>query len=134
MIKNQDKKDTSILKISNWYLYVKNRKIHLLTLLMLFLTGRFIYGASEKTIESYRLANNGDLSRGIVTSRTKIGAKGTINIKYKFQANMAEYIGHTTNENYGAGDSIYILFLPGNPNINRSYSFIIKHYTTKIAP
>lgn len=131
---NQNNKDTPLFKISNWYLYIKNRKIHLLTLLILLLAGRFIYGASEKTIENYRVANNGDLSKGIVTSRMEVGAKGTINIEYKFQANDAEYIGHTTNENYEIGDSIYVLYLSSNPSINRSYTFIKENYKTKITP
>ncbi|SEL95202.1 hypothetical protein [Parapedobacter koreensis] len=111
-----------------------NWKIHLGTILILFLVGRFIYGASEKTIENYRLANNGKLSNGIVTSRMKVGGKGTISIEYSFQVNHVKYIGQTTNEGYEIGDSLYVIYLPKKPMINRSYTFIKKNYTTHIAP
>ncbi|MGK6353573.1 hypothetical protein [Parapedobacter sp. DT-150] len=131
MNKNQNWKHAPFFRISNWHLYVKNRKIHLFSLLILFLVGRFIYGASEKTIENYRLAKHGDLSRGVVISRMKVGAKGTIDIEYKFQANNAEYIGHTINEKYETGDSIYVLYLSSNPGINRSYTFIKENYKIK---
>jgi hypothetical protein len=49
MSKKQGNDDTPILKISDWYLHVKIWKIHLGTVLILLLAGRFIYGASEKT-------------------------------------------------------------------------------------
>lgn len=127
-------KHTSFFKIADWYLYIKNRKIHLLTLLILFLIGRFIYGASEKTIENYRLANNGKLRKGIITSRMKVGAKGTINIDYRFRVDDTGFVGHTTNEKYEVGDSIYVLYSATNPSINRSYTFIKQNYDTKISP
>lgn len=134
MKKNQENNHIPLFKISNWHLYIKKRKIHLLSLFIILLAVRFIYGASEKTIENYRLANNGNFSKGIVTSRMKVGAKGTINIEYKFHVNNAEYMGHTTNEEYEEGDSIYVLYLSGNPGINRSYTFIKANYKTQITP
>jgi hypothetical protein len=124
MNKNQDSKCISFFKITNWYLYIKNRKIHLLTPLILLLIGHFIYVAGKKTIENYQLANNGKISKGIVTSRMKVGAKGTIKIDYKFQLNDMGFTGHTTNEKYEVGDSIYVLYFASNPTINRSYTFI----------
>lgn len=134
MSKKQGKYITPLIKISGWYFYIRSWKIHLVTLLMVFLAFRFIFVASEKTIENYRLANFGNLSKGIVTSRMKIGAKGTINIDYKFQVDNIEFSGYTTNENYKIGDSLFIVYLREKPSINRSYSFIKENFKTKINP
>lgn len=134
MSKKQGNDDTPILRISNWYLHVKIWKIHLGTVLILLLAGRFIYGASEKAIENYRLANNGKLSKGVVTSRMKVGAKGTLSMDYKFHVDNVEYTGETTNERYETGDSLYVIYLQKRPTINRSYTFIKENYTTRIGP
>jgi|GEM_PF-2792709 len=134
MSKKQGNKDTPLFKISNWYLHIKTWKVHFGTVLILLLAGRFIYGASEKTIENYRLANNGKLSKGIVTSRMKVGAKGTLSIDYKFQVDNVEYTGETTNEGYETGDSLYVIYLQKKPTVNRSYTFIKENYTTQITP
>lgn len=128
MSKRKENEDTPLFKIADWYLYIKARKVHLGTVLILLLAGRFIYGASEKTIENYRLANSGKLCKGVVTSRMKVGAKGTISIDYKFQVNNIEYTGRTTDEKYEIGDSLYIIYSQSEPTINRSYSFIKENY------
>lgn len=134
MSKKQGNDTTPLFKISDWCLYIKSWKIHLATLLIMLLAGRFIYVASEKTIENYRLANSGKLSKGIVTSRIKVGAKGTISIDYKFQVDNMEFAGQTTNEKFEIGDSLYIIYLQKNPTINRSYSFIKENFATRITP
>lgn len=134
MSKKQGNDDTPRFKISDWYLHIKTWKIHLGTLLILLLAARFIYGASEKTVENYRLANNGKLSKGVVTSRMKVGAKGTISIDYRFRVDNVEYTGETTNERYETGDSLYVIYLQQKPTINRSYSFIKENYTTQNTP
>lgn len=134
MRKKQGNDDTPLFKISDWYLYIKSWKIHLATLFILLLAFRFIYGASEKTIENYRLANSGKLSKGVVTSRMKVGAKGTISIDYKFQVDSMEFTGQTTNEKFEIGDTLFIVFLQKNPTINRSYSFIKENFNTRITP
>lgn len=113
---------------------LRNKKYSLLSILIWFLAGCLIYEGSKKTIGNYQLANSGHLSKGIVTSRMKVGAKGTIWIEYEFETNNIEYVGHTTNERYETGDSILILHLLSNPEINRSYTFIKENYKTKIIP
>jgi hypothetical protein len=134
MSKKQSNEVTTLFKISNWYLYIKTWKIHLGTVLILILTGHFIYVASEKTIENYRLANSGKLCKGIVTSRMKVGAKGTISIDYKFQVDNIEFTGQTSNEKYETGDSLYVIYLKEKPAVNRSYSFIKENYATHSTP
>jgi hypothetical protein len=134
MRKKQGNEVESLFKILNWYLYIKTWKIHLGTVLILLLSAQFIYVASGKTIENYRLANSGKLCKGIVTSRMNVGAKGTISIDYKFQVENIEFTGQATNEKYETGDSLYVIYLQKKPTVNRSYTFIKEHYRTKITP
>ena len=102
--------------------------MHLLVLVLLFFVGNFLWVSSKRTMENYSLASDGELVKGLVTSRIKVGGKGTVRIDYKFHINSKEYVGYTTDEEYQIGDSLFVLYLIKNPQINRSNSFIRENY------
>ncbi len=114
MSKKQRNENMPLFKISDWCLHIKTWKVHFETLLIMLFAGRFVSGASEKTIENYHLVNNGKLSKGKITSRMKVGSKGTVSIDYKFHVDNLEYTGETNDEKYEIGDSLYVIYLQKN--------------------
>lgn len=54
----------------------------------------------------------------------KVGSKGDILCKYSFKVNNALFTGSVENKDYTIGDTIKILYLLENPEINRDKKFI----------
>lgn len=85
------------------------------------------YVAIQKTIENSQLTREGHCTNAYVLSKKNIGAKGVINVKYQFNYNGITYYGNSqNNDNAEIGDSITIVFLESDPQINRSNSFLKK--------
>jgi hypothetical protein len=82
------------------------------------------YESFEQTLLNRRLKSENNKVRSVVTNRYKVGAKGTIQIDYSFTLNGKIYIGQATNERFNIGDSLDVLYLKENPELNRSYGFI----------
>ena len=108
--------------------------------LIIFL-GWFIYGSGKQTYINYRLKKFGKCTKAIVYSRNKIGSKGTVDSKYSFEWKNYTHFGSSTSddkyretENFFlteddliTGDTIIIVFLESNPEINRSNSIVEKN-------
>lgn len=108
--------------------------------LILFL-GFIFYFGGKQTIINYRLKNHGKCTKAIVYSRNSIGGKGTVDTKYSFVWENNTYKGSSTSddkyrdsENFFltdddliTGDSIMIVFLESNPEINKSNSIVKKN-------
>ena len=92
----------------------------------------FLYGATKKTIENYRLARTGILTKAVVTNKNKVGGKGTIDLTVLYNVSGQKYEGILTNENYNIGDSLEMVYLKSNPLVIRSYRFVKENYTTTI--
>jgi hypothetical protein len=99
---------------------------------LIFIITVFLYGATKKTIENYRLARIGILTKAVVTNKKKVGGKGTIDLTVLYNVSGQKYEGTLTNENYYLGDSLEIVYLKSNPLVIRSYRFIKDNYTTTI--
>lgn len=96
--------------------------------ILILILGWLSYMIIEKTINNYRLKKYGVVCKGVIQNKKYIGGKGTINIEYYFKTQKGEFFkGETNNENYNIGDSIYILYLKSNPDINASKTFIDKY-------
>jgi hypothetical protein len=94
-------------------------------IILIALSSWLIYFMFSKTYDNYLLKKNGLLVKGIVITKKVIGGKGTINIEYYFITPQGEnYNGESNNEKYNVGDSIEILYLKSNPNVNASKSFL----------
>jgi hypothetical protein len=92
----------------------------------------FLWVSTIKTIENIRLANYGLLTKAIVIDKYRIGGKGTIDIRIKYTVDGKKYESSLKNEPLEIGDSVEILYLKTDPEIVRSYRFIIEHYSTDI--
>ena len=97
-------------------------------LILIFLLGWLSYTVIEKTIINYRLKQYGIVCKGVIQNKKYIGGKGTINLEYYFKTQKDEFFkGETNNENYNVGDSIYVVYIKSNPDVNASKSFIDKY-------
>lgn len=103
--------------------------------------GFVLFFSGKQTIINYRLKNHGKCTKAIVYSRNKIGGKGTVDSKYRFEWKNNTYYGSSTSddkyretdnfflteEDLVIGDSIMVVFLESNPDINRSNSVVDKN-------
>jgi hypothetical protein len=92
----------------------------------------FLYRATSKTIENIRLAKYGSWTKAIVIDKQKVGGKGTIDFKVKYNVNGRQFENTTKNEPWDISDTVDVLYLPSDPNVMRSYRFIKENYTTDI--
>lgn len=60
----------------------------------------------------------------------KVGSKGTHHLTIEFLVGSSSYIAKASNEIEGIGDSIKVIYLPENPEINRAFRFINDNYDT----
>jgi uncharacterized protein YneF (UPF0154 family) len=83
-----------------------------------------VYKSFEQTLLNSRLKSENNKIRAVVTNKYKVGSKGTIQIDYSFTLSGKIYSGQATNKRHNIGDSLDILYLKENPELNKSYSFI----------
>jgi hypothetical protein len=127
--KNKNKPQPSILKrMSKWSL-------------VLLVIGYILYEGGKQTYINYRLKHYGICTKAIVYSRNSVGGKGTVNTKYSFEWKNNKYIGSSTSDDKYKetdkffktdndliiGDTIVVVFLESNPEINRSNSIVEKN-------
>ncbi|GEM_PF-1779976 len=118
----------SILKrISKWWI-------------LIIILGWFLYVSGKQTYINYRLKKYGKCTKAVIYSRNNVGGKGTVDTKYSFEWKSRNYNGSSTSddkyretENFFlteddlvTGDTIIIVFLESNPEINRSNSLVEK--------
>ena len=81
-----------------------------------------VYCSSMRTYENYRLKKEGICTNGIIYER---GSRS--GYFYEFKVEQKYYRGSTTSASdisKEIGDSIIIIYLPSDPNINRSQIFL----------
>lgn len=84
-----------------------------------------LYVGGEKTIENYRLKSNGICVKATVIYKNKVGGKGVIYTHYAFRVSNQNYDGFSSDDDLALiGDSITVVYLKSNPNINRSNSLL----------
>ncbi|WP_126249200.1 hypothetical protein [Chitinophaga rhizosphaerae] len=111
------------------YVKIIGRKVHIGYLIGIVFLAVIIVPASKKTIQNLRLAKNGVFELGIVTTKYKVGGKGTFRINYEFKVENQTYTGFANDEDYQEGDSIEVVYLRSDPAVNRAYRFIIRNYS-----
>lgn len=121
-------KPNILQRLSNWWFPI------------LFL-GFILFFGGKQTIINYKLRNHGKCTKAVVYSRNKIGGKGTVDTKYRFEWKNNTFYGSSTSddkyretdnfflteEDLVIGDTIMVVFLESNPDINRSNSIVEKN-------
>ena len=80
-----------------------------------------IFEGGHKTLENYRLKRKGICVKAIVLEKNHVGAKGVIYTHYQYIAKGVVYQGiSSSDDNANIGDSIVIVYLDSDPDINRS--------------
>lgn len=77
--------------------------------------------------ERKELNAKGITTIGLITLKKLVGSKGTIRCFYKFNVNSKEYEGFDDTNEFKAYQTINIIYLPDDPEINRSERFL-KNY------
>jgi hypothetical protein len=105
---------------------------------LIFIT--FVYVIGKQTYINYKLENYGICTKAKVVSRNSVGSKGTVSTKYSFIWKNQKYFGSSTSDDKYqesgnnfltdddliTGDTIIVVFLESNPEINRSNSIVEK--------
>ena len=111
----------------------KNKKIHASNSPKIYIGNIFfilvliycIITVGKGTIEIHRLKSDGKCAEAVVLYKNNIGSHGVIDSHYEFNVNGRIYNGSSDEENLAEiGDTIYILYLKSDPQINRSCSFL----------
>jgi hypothetical protein len=106
--------------------YNYKNKISLAVLLII--VAWFIFSVVKKGNINKNLYQNGEITNAIITNTKKVGGKGIKRCTYSFSLNGTKYDGWADNDYYKVGDTIKILYLKVNPEINRDKKFIDKIY------
>lgn len=106
------------------YITIWNKKVSIIWIILTGFVMYFIYVSTGKTVENNQLGKSGIETSAVVTDVRKVGSKGIIRCTYLFEVNNDFYTGSVDDDFYKAGDSIRILYLNKNPEINRDKKFI----------
>jgi hypothetical protein len=103
-----------------------NRKISLIWIILIGIVIHFVIVVIRNEIDNNDLEKNGIETSAIVTDVRKVGSKGVIRCTYTFEVKSLKYSGSVDDDYYKTGDSIKILYLDKNPEINRDKKFLEK--------
>lgn len=116
MLKKQNKK--VIKNESSLFNFIKDYYLWLLLILFII----FISIRNNNNIS--QLQNNGKQVTGYLYEVKGVGSKGTIRGFYKFQVNKNYYEGFYDNDELVKYDTIEIIYLPANPELNQAKQFV----------
>jgi hypothetical protein len=99
-----------------------------------------LYEGGYETFINYNLKQKGICAKAVVYNRYTFGGKGHVSTVYKFVWKNQQYTGKSfndakyrqtnrwfkTSDDLVIGDTITVVFMESNPNINRSNSVIHK--------
>lgn len=86
----------------------------------------FLYTVAKKGKTNNNLYQKGEITKAIVIDKRRVGGKGIERITYSFSYNGIKYEGWVDDDYYKIGDTIQILFLKENPEINKDKRFLEK--------
>jgi len=101
----------------------------------------FLYDSFRQTYINYTLKQNGECVKAIVYDREKgrfSGRNGVVSTRYRFTYENKSYKGYSTSDtkylnnkswfydNFVIGDTIIVVFMKSNPQLNRSNRLIKK--------
>lgn len=105
-----------------------NKKISLIWIILMGIVIHFIIVVIQNEIDNNGLNRIGIETIAIVKDVRKVGSKGVIRCTYTFRANNLIYTGSVGDDYYKTGDTIQILYLKKNPEVNRDKKFFDKIY------
>ena len=102
--------------------YNYKNKISLIVLLIVI--AWFIFTVVKKGNINKQVYQKGEMAKAIVIDKRRVGGKGIERCTYSFSFNGISYEGWVDDDYYKVGDTIQILFLKENPEINRGKKFL----------
>jgi hypothetical protein len=102
--------------------YNYKNKISLVVLLLVI--AWFIIIVVKKGKTNTQVYQKGEITKAIIIDKRRVGGKGIERCTYSFLYNNIKYEGWVNDDDFKIGDTIQILFLKENPEINRSKKFI----------
>ncbi len=103
-----------------------NKKVSIIWIILIGIVIHFVIVVIGNEIDNNDLKKNGIETSAIVTDVRKVGSKGVIRCTYTFEVKSLKYSGSVDDDYYKTGDSIRILYLEKNPEINRDKKFLEK--------
>ena len=120
-------KKESYIRIDGFSLLIGKFKLHILHILLIGISLYFFYEITRKTILRKECAQKGIILKGIVYDIQKKGSKGMKDYCYRFNFHDITYFGYDIYREKEIGDSVYIVFLPDNPNNNHMLESLEKN-------
>jgi hypothetical protein len=84
----------------------------------------FLYNVITKTYLNYKLAKEGESTVGRVVDVRRVGGKGIRRCSYVFHVYNGKYTGKVDDDVLELGDSLAVIYMPNNPEVNRAESDI----------
>ena len=103
---------------------IYNYKNKISLIFFLVLIAWFVYTGAKKTKTNNDLYKKGEIAKAVVIDKRKVGGKGIERVSYSFSFNGQRYEGWVDDDYYEVGDTIQILFLKENPEINEGKKFL----------
>jgi len=103
-----------------------NKKISLIWIILIGIVIHFVIVVIQNEIDNNDLNRIGIETSAIVTDVRKVGSKGVIRCTYTFEVKSLKYSGSVDDDYYKIGDSIRIIYLEKNLEINRDKKFLEK--------
>lgn len=111
-------------KIEKGYIIFKHKKLSIYWIIFIIVLIHFLYVSIGKTIENNNLTKCGSEAFGVINDVRKVGSKGIIRCTYEFSANNNFYSGFIDDDYLSVGDTITVIYLDENPEINRAKKFL----------
>jgi hypothetical protein len=108
-------------------------KKYWLSIILMIVVVWFLGKSINVSIENYQLAKSGLIMKAVITSKKweSSSYRNSDGFYYIFSINGNIYEGHTFDNDLLPNDSIRVVFLPKNPNVNRPLDFIQRNYNAK---
>jgi hypothetical protein len=109
----------SSIRIEKFSLVIYKFKFHFLHIVLIGIIIFFIYEVSAKTMKRKECAEKGLITKAIIYDIQKKGSKGVKDYCYRFSFENKIYNGLEIYTRKEIGDSVYVVFLPENPENNK---------------
>lgn len=103
-----------------------NKKFNIIWVILIGIVIYFVIVVVRNEIDNDDLKKNGIETSAIITDVRKVGGKGVIRCTYTFEVNNLIYTGNVNDDYYKTGDTIQVLYLKIQPEINRGKEFLDK--------
>jgi len=108
------------------FIILWNRKISIIWIILIGIVLHFVIVVIKNEIDNSDLEKYGIETTAVVRDVREVGSKGVIRCTYTFEVKSLKYSGSVDDDYYKIGDTIRIIYLEKNPEINRDKKFLEK--------